>query len=299
MRSRIAIMAAITALLAVAPAVEAQLSTGRIDVTVTDGTGAILPGVAVSLDRAADRPTPRPTHAARSISSTSRPAPTSSPRSSMASATTRTSGSRSAPASPCRSRSRWPWPACHRRSSRSSPRRRSSTSSVRRRRPTSRSTSCRTSRRRATRGSSCRPCPGVIVDRVNVGGAESGQQSNYQAKGAAGADNTWNIDGIPITDMARARVVADLLRLRHVPGDAGHDRRRRHHERDARRPAELRAEERHEHAARLGAHLLRERGHAGEQHARRPRGHRSAARAARATASSSTPTTAASSAARS
>src|SRR5204863_2869963 len=44
--------------------------------------------------------------------------------------------------------------------------------------------------------------PGVIVDRVNVGGAESGQQSNYQAKGASGSDNTWNIDGIAITDMA-------------------------------------------------------------------------------------------------
>jgi hypothetical protein len=44
--------------------------------------------------------------------------------------------------------------------------------------------------------------PGVIVDRVNVGGAESGQQSNYQAKGAASGDNTWNMDGVPITDMA-------------------------------------------------------------------------------------------------
>ncbi len=44
--------------------------------------------------------------------------------------------------------------------------------------------------------------PGVIVDRVNVGGAESGQQSNYQAKGASSGDNSWNIDGVPITDMA-------------------------------------------------------------------------------------------------
>jgi len=43
--------------------------------------------------------------------------------------------------------------------------------------------------------------PGIIVDRVNVGGAESGQQSNYQAKGATGAENTWNMDGIAITDM--------------------------------------------------------------------------------------------------
>lgn len=44
--------------------------------------------------------------------------------------------------------------------------------------------------------------PGVIVDRVNVGGAESGQQSSYQAKGAASSDNTWNIDGVAITDMS-------------------------------------------------------------------------------------------------
>ena len=43
--------------------------------------------------------------------------------------------------------------------------------------------------------------PGVYVDRVNVGGAESGQQSNYVAKGADVDDNTWYIDGIPITDM--------------------------------------------------------------------------------------------------
>jgi hypothetical protein len=44
--------------------------------------------------------------------------------------------------------------------------------------------------------------PGVIVDRVNVGGAESGQQSSYQAKGAGSGDNTWSIDGIAITDMS-------------------------------------------------------------------------------------------------
>jgi hypothetical protein len=44
--------------------------------------------------------------------------------------------------------------------------------------------------------------PGIIVDRVNVGGSESGQQSAYQAKGASGGDATWNLDGIPITDMA-------------------------------------------------------------------------------------------------
>jgi Carboxypeptidase regulatory-like domain len=44
--------------------------------------------------------------------------------------------------------------------------------------------------------------PSIIVDRVNVGGSESGQQSGYQAKGATGADATWNLDGVPVTDMA-------------------------------------------------------------------------------------------------
>ena len=44
--------------------------------------------------------------------------------------------------------------------------------------------------------------PSIVVDRVNVGGAESGQQSNYMAKGATDRDNTWTLDGVPITDMA-------------------------------------------------------------------------------------------------
>ena len=44
--------------------------------------------------------------------------------------------------------------------------------------------------------------PGIVVDRVNVGGAESGQQSNYMAKGADSGENTWTLDGVVITDMA-------------------------------------------------------------------------------------------------
>jgi hypothetical protein len=43
--------------------------------------------------------------------------------------------------------------------------------------------------------------PTIYVDRVNVGGSESGQQSNYLGKGTSTLDNTWNIDGVPITDM--------------------------------------------------------------------------------------------------
>ncbi len=37
---------------------------------------------------------------------------------------------------------------------------------------------------------------------MNLAGSESGQQSNYQGKGANSDNNTWSIDGINITDMA-------------------------------------------------------------------------------------------------
>ena len=42
--------------------------------------------------------------------------------------------------------------------------------------------------------------PSVYVDRVDVGGSEWGRQANYNAKGAQGTDNTWTLDGVPITD---------------------------------------------------------------------------------------------------
>jgi hypothetical protein len=43
--------------------------------------------------------------------------------------------------------------------------------------------------------------PGVLVDRVNVGGSESGQQSTFSARGDNGSNTMWNIDGVTITDM--------------------------------------------------------------------------------------------------
>ena len=42
--------------------------------------------------------------------------------------------------------------------------------------------------------------PGVMVDRVDVGGADSGQQSNFLAGGGDLDDTTWNIDGANVTD---------------------------------------------------------------------------------------------------
>jgi hypothetical protein len=43
--------------------------------------------------------------------------------------------------------------------------------------------------------------PGVLMDRINVGGNESGQQSSYVGKGATGDQSTWNVDGVNITDV--------------------------------------------------------------------------------------------------
>src|ERR1700730_458275 len=44
--------------------------------------------------------------------------------------------------------------------------------------------------------------PGVLIDRVNVGGNESGQQSTYTGPGAMQAQSIWSVDGVVITDMA-------------------------------------------------------------------------------------------------
>ena len=43
---------------------------------------------------------------------------------------------------------------------------------------------------------------GVAMDRQNVGGSASGQQSNFVARGAAMSQQKWNLDGIDITDMS-------------------------------------------------------------------------------------------------
>jgi hypothetical protein len=43
--------------------------------------------------------------------------------------------------------------------------------------------------------------PGIQVDRVNVGGNESGQQSVFVGKGSSDDNAVWNVDGVTITDM--------------------------------------------------------------------------------------------------
>ena len=42
--------------------------------------------------------------------------------------------------------------------------------------------------------------PGIQVDRLDIGGADSGQQSNFLAGGGDSDDTTWAVDGATITD---------------------------------------------------------------------------------------------------
>jgi hypothetical protein len=44
--------------------------------------------------------------------------------------------------------------------------------------------------------------PGVTVDRINVGGNESGQQSTFRGPGASDDENAFMVDGVEVTDMA-------------------------------------------------------------------------------------------------
>ncbi len=44
--------------------------------------------------------------------------------------------------------------------------------------------------------------PGVLVDRINVGGNESGQQSVFRGPGVAFSENDFLVDGVQITDMS-------------------------------------------------------------------------------------------------
>jgi Carboxypeptidase regulatory-like domain/TonB-dependent Receptor Plug Domain len=47
-----------------------------------------------------------------------------------------------------------------------------------------------------------RTVPGVQMDRVNIAGNETGQQSNFASKGSSRYDTVWTMDGIVITDMS-------------------------------------------------------------------------------------------------
>ena len=44
--------------------------------------------------------------------------------------------------------------------------------------------------------------PNITMDRINVGGSQSGQQSGYISRGSGSGNNKWTLDGVDITDMS-------------------------------------------------------------------------------------------------
>ena len=44
--------------------------------------------------------------------------------------------------------------------------------------------------------------PNISMDRMNVGGSQSGQQSGYISRGSNSTNNKWSLDGVDITDMS-------------------------------------------------------------------------------------------------
>lgn len=50
--------------------------------------------------------------------------------------------------------------------------------------------------------------PGIAMDRANVGGSQSGQQSGFVSRGATTTNNKWLLDGVDITDQAATGATA-------------------------------------------------------------------------------------------
>jgi hypothetical protein len=55
--------------------------------------------------------------------------------------------------------------------------------------------------------------PGMMVDRENVGGSDSGQQSGYYGHGSSSGDSTWNVDGANITDTSALGAAPGYLNM--------------------------------------------------------------------------------------
>jgi hypothetical protein len=51
---------------------------------------------------------------------------------------------------------------------------------------------------------SIRTVPGVLLDRVNIAGNETGQQSGVESKGTRASDTVWTLDDVVVADLASA-----------------------------------------------------------------------------------------------
>ena len=140
-----------------------------------------------------------------------------------------------------------------------------------------------------------RSVPGVLVDRVNIGGNETGQQSNFAIEGHAAAGR--GLDARRRRDHRHGadRLVADLLQLRQLRRHPRDDRRPGDHAADRRRRPQLRRQARHQPVPRRRARLLRQRRDGVVERARRS-WRRPASRRRRPTTTSRSPTTASTSA---
>ena len=68
--------------------------------------------------------------------------------------------------------------------------------------------------------------PGMIMSGVNVGGNLSGQQTGFSAMGSS-TNQQWNINGAVISDIRVGQLLANVLRLRLLRGNPDHDSGRR------------------------------------------------------------------------
>ena len=72
--------------------------------------------------------------------------------------------------------------------------------------------------------SALKTLPAIVIDRVNVGGAESVSQPVISTNGASPGDNTWSIDGVPVTNLTTlglSTAYSGLSLLGHVRATTG------------------------------------------------------------------------------
>ena len=114
--------------------------------------------------------------------------------------------------------------------------------------------------------------PGVTLDRVNIAGNENGQQANAGGQGLDRERQDVERRRPRGDRHDRDRRLADLLRLRRLPGDRGHDRRRRPPGPGGGHRHQPRHQARHQQVPRQRPGLPHPRRPAVEQPARRARG---------------------------
>lgn len=103
-----------------------------------------------------------------------------------------------------------------------------------------------------------RSVPGVLVDRVNIGGNETGQQSNFTMKGTRPQDAVWTLDGVVVTDMTLLGSSPTYFNVDNFQEIQISTSGQGHHAADRRPRHELRRQARHERLPRRVPRLFRQ-----------------------------------------